>query len=48
MIQITKYQADMLRSAYPKIPIKRTVSKYYTEETFTVTSFLRKLEQKKV
>lgn len=48
MIQITKQQAAMLRKAFPDLSIKRTVSKYYIEESFRVTSFLRQLAQKGV
>lgn len=48
MIQITKQEAEMLRKAFPDLSIKRTVSKYYIEESFRVTNFLRKMSQKGV
>lgn len=48
MIQITKFEADALRKRFPTLPIHRTVSKYYVEDSFKVTNYLRQLTQRGV
>lgn len=45
MIQITKREAEHIRKHAPHAHIKRTVSKYYVEDTATVRNALRNMNR---
>lgn len=48
MIQITRKEAEYLRKKLPGVSIKRTTTKYYTEDNVAVRNVLRKMIVKAV
>lgn len=48
MIQISKIEADYLRTKLKNIPIKRTTHKYYVEDNAAVRAVLRRMPVKAV
>lgn len=48
MIQISREEAKGLRKAVPEAVIKRTVNRYYVEDTRVVRNALRRMSPKAV
>lgn len=47
MIMVSKVEMKALRERFPEIHARRTVNKYYVEESPKVVSFLRNLYRRK-
>ena len=47
MIQVSKEEMKRLRERFPKLHARRTVNRYYVEETPKVMAFLRGAQSRK-